>query len=63
MNKPMQFTVSFKAVKIDNFITGDRCQTKQFCFLDADCLVVGERQGSSLWSAGKYPVKPWQLGS
>ena len=22
-------------------LTGDRHQTKQFCFLDADCLVVG----------------------
>ena len=21
------------------WLTGDRCQTKQFCFLDADCLV------------------------
>ena len=42
--------------------TGDRCQVKrfceakQFCLLDADCLVVGESQGSS--SFGKYPVKP-----
>ena len=31
---------------------------KQFCFLDADCLVVGESQGSSRLSVGKYPVKP-----
>ena len=29
-----------------------------FCLLDADCLVVGESQGSSRRSAGKYPVKP-----
>ena len=45
-------------------LTGDRCQArhfyvaKQFCFLDADCLVVGESQGSSRLSVGKYPVKP-----
>ena len=39
-------------------LTGDRRQTKQFCFLDADCLVVGESQSSSRRSAGKYPVKP-----
>ena len=38
--------------------TGDRRQTKQFCFLDADCLVVGESQSSSRRSAGRYPVKP-----
>ena len=44
-------------------LTGDRCQArhfclaKQFCFLDADCLVVGESQGSSRRSVGKYPVK------
>ena len=44
--------------------TGDRRQArhfylaKQFCFLDADCLVVGESQGSSRRSVGKYPVKP-----
>ena len=31
---------------------------KQFCFLDADCLEVGESQGSSPRSVGKYPVKP-----
>ena len=40
------------------YITGDRHQTKQFCILDADCLVVGESQGSFQHSAGKYPVKP-----
>ena len=28
-------------------LTGDRRQTKQFCFLDADCLLVGESQSSS----------------
>ena len=45
-------------------LTGDRRQArhfylaKQFCFLDADCLVVGESQGSSRRSVGKYPVKP-----
>ena len=45
-------------------LTGDRRQashfylTKQFCFLDADCLVVGESQGISRRSVGKYPVKP-----
>ena len=39
-------------------LTGDRRQTKQFCFLDADCLVVGESQSSSRRSAGRYPVKP-----
>ena len=33
------------------------CLAKQFCFSDADCLVVGERQGSFRRSAGKYPVK------
>ena len=44
--------------------TGDRRQArhfylaKQFCFLDADCLVVGGSQGSSRRSAGKSPVKP-----
>ena len=38
-----------------------RCQArhyyvaKQFGFLNADCLVVGESQGSSVV---KYPVKP-----
>ena len=31
---------------------------KQLCFLDADCLVVEESQGSSRRSVGKYPVKP-----
>ena len=30
---------------------------KQFCFLDADCLVVVESQGSSRRSVVKYPVK------
>ena len=39
-------------------LTGDRRQTKQFCFLDADCLVVGESQSSSRRSVGRYPVKP-----
>ena len=39
-------------------LTGDRRQTKQFCFLDADWLVVGESQSSSQCSAAKYPVKP-----
>ena len=45
-------------------LTGDRRQArhfylaKQFCFLEADCLVVGESQGSSRRSVGKYPVKP-----
>ena len=39
-------------------LTGDRRQTKQFCFLDADCLVVGESQSSSRRSAGRYPMKP-----
>ena len=39
-------------------LTGDRRQTKQFCFLDADCLVVGESQSNSRRSAGRYPVKP-----
>ena len=39
-------------------LTGDRRQTKQFCFLDADCLVVGESQSSSRRLARKYPVKP-----
>ena len=43
---------------------GDRHQAKhfylakQFCFLDADCLVVGESQGSYRRLVGKYPVKP-----
>ena len=32
---------------------------KQFCFLDADSQVaVGESQGTSRRSVGKYPVKP-----
>ena len=35
--------------------TVDRCQAKQFHFLNADYLVVGESQGSSV---KKYPVKP-----
>ena len=39
-------------------LTGYRRQTKQFCFLDADCLVVGKSRSSSRRSAGKYPVKP-----
>ena len=45
-------------------LTGDRRQArhfyfaKQFCFLDANCLVVGESQGRSRCSVGKYPVKP-----
>ena len=45
-------------------LTGDRRQAKhfylakQFCFLDSNCLVVGESQGSSRRSVGKYPVKP-----
>ena len=48
-------------------LTGDRCQArhfylaKQFCFLDADCLVVEESQDSSRRSVGKYPVKPLRL--
>ena len=47
--------------KLSRTLTGDRRQTKQFCFLDfleADCLVVGESQSSSRRSAGRYPVKP-----
>ena len=39
-------------------ITGNRRQAKQFCFQDADFLVVGESQGSSRCSDGKYPMKP-----
>ena len=39
-------------------LTGDRRQTKQFCFLDAEGLVVGESQSSYRRSAGKYHVKP-----
>ena len=45
-------------------LMGDRRQTKQFCFLDADCLVVGESQSSSRRSPvggtrnHRYPVKP-----
>ena len=34
----------------------------RFCFLDTDCLVVGESQGSSRRSVGKYPVKPPRPG-
>ena len=45
-------------IRKHQFLTGDRRQTKQFCFLDADCLVVGESQSSSRRSAGRYPVKP-----
>ena len=33
------------------------CLAKQYCFLDADCLVVGESQGTSRCSGEKYPVK------
>ena len=40
-----------------NWLTGDRRQTKQFCFSDADCLVLGESQSRSRRSVGKYPVK------
>ena len=45
-------------------LTGDRRQAshfylaKQFCFLDADCLVMGESQGIPRRSVRKYPVKP-----
>ena len=49
-----------RAVKLNEkkkLLTGDRRQTKQFCFLDADCLVVGESQSSSRRSTGRYPVK------
>ena len=42
-------------------LIGDRCPTKQFCFLDAECLVVGESQSSSRRLAEKYPVKPPRL--
>ena len=51
-------------INVINLPTGDRRQAKhfylakQFRFLDADCLVVGESQGSSRRSVGKYPVKP-----
>ena len=44
-------------------LTGDRRHARhfdlatQFCFLDADCLVVGDNQGSSRRSVGKCPVK------
>ena len=34
-------------------LSGDRRQTNQFCFLDADCLVVRKSQNSSRRSAGK----------
>ena len=34
-------------------VTEERCQNKRFCFIDTDCLVVGESQGGSLCSAGK----------
>ena len=40
-------------------LTGDR-HHKQFYFLDADCLVVGESQCSSWRLARKCPVKPPQ---
>ena len=54
--------IFFGMLLLDNefeiFSIGDRRLTKQFCFLDADCLVVGESQGSSQRSVGKYPVKP-----
>ena len=51
-------------IKRTTILTGDRHQArhfylaKQFCFLDADSLVVEESQGSSRGSVGKYPVKP-----
>ena len=56
--------ILYVPVKEVFLLTGDRRQArhfylaKQFCFLDADCLVVGESQGSSRRSVGKYPVKP-----
>ena len=31
---------------------------KQFCFLDADCLLVGESQGSSRRLVERYRVQP-----
>ena len=45
-----------KYIVVVFYFTGDKRQTKQFCFLDADCLVAGESQSSSRHSAGKYPV-------
>ena len=60
-NKKTKYT---SAYLLTYLLTGDRRQArhfylaKQFCFLDADCLVVGESQGSSRRSVGKYPVKP-----
>ena len=48
---------------MDPLLTGDRhqarqfCLAKQFCFLDADCLVVEESHGSSQCLDGKYSVK------
>ena len=50
--------LAVKSIYAYRLLTRDRRQTKQFCFLDADCLVVGENKGSSRRSAWKYPVKP-----
>ena len=50
--------LAVKSIYAYQLLTRDRRQTKQFCFLDADCLVVGENQGSSRRSAWKYSVKP-----
>ena len=58
--------VDFIKVKTqaNHSLTGDKRQArhfylaKQFCFLDADCQVTGESQGSSRRSVRKYPVKP-----
>ena len=41
------------------FLSRDRRQVRHF--LDADCLEVGETQGSSKRLVGKYPVKPVHL--
>ena len=55
---PVQINTCQEVSVVFSWLTGDRHQTKEFCFLDADCLVVGESQSSSRRSAGKYPVKP-----
>ena len=64
-NMPMQYTAIFHGCKNDKFDLQetylqeiDVRLSKKFCFLDADCLVVGESQSSSRRLARKYPVKP-----
>ena len=48
---------TFKCILSNKYwLTGDRRQTKQFCFLDAGCLVVGETHSSSRPSKPKREI-------